>query len=336
MPKGKALIIATTAALFLGAMAGSSDADAADARHFSFGYDQPHTTGYGVAADLFGNKLAELSKNTLVTDQFPGAQLGQEPQMLQKIRTGDIDIMISSFANAATLTPEAGVMSIQYVFQSDEHLMKALADPGVVTAVKKMVSDTVTGGHVLALATLGLRQLYGKKPIRKLDDIRNVKVRVQATKTEDTIFPAYGAQTVHMPFGDVYTALQTGLVDMAENGLNVYLANKHYEAAPVISLTSHEANNSLIWVSDKAWNSLTPEQQGWVQAAADEVGSKQPALAIKLEKESAARLEKMGVQVVRDVDQSGFIKIAEPIQDQLAKELGPHAVEILQLCRALR
>jgi hypothetical protein len=91
------------------------------------------------------------------------------------------------------------------------------------------------------------------------------------------MFPAYGAQIVHMPFGSVYTSLQTGVVDVAENGVNVYLANKHYEVAPVLSMTEHEANNSLIWVSDKLWNSLTPEQQGWVQAAADEVNKTQPA-----------------------------------------------------------
>ena len=96
-------------------------------------------------------------------------------------------------------------------------------------------------------------------------------MRVQATVTEDTLFPAYGAQVVHMPFGEVYTSLQTGVVDMAENGINNYLVNKHYEPAPVISLTEHEANNAVLFVSDKIWSSLTPEQQGWIQAAADEI-----------------------------------------------------------------
>src|SRR5437764_13460759 len=74
-------------------------AAAADAKHYTFGYDQPHTTGYGIAGDTFAAKLKELSKDTMLIDQFPGAQLGQEPQMLQKIRTGDIDFIISSTAN---------------------------------------------------------------------------------------------------------------------------------------------------------------------------------------------------------------------------------------------
>src|SRR4051794_4554453 len=84
------------AALVLAAAVLAAPAYAAGERHFSFGYDQPHTTGYGIVADLFAAKLGELSKGKFVIDQFPGAQLGQEPQMLQKIRTGDIDFIISS------------------------------------------------------------------------------------------------------------------------------------------------------------------------------------------------------------------------------------------------
>src|SRR6202007_3389394 len=121
-----------------------------------------------------------------------------------------------------------------------------------------------------------------KRPIDKVEDMKGLKVRVQATATEDTMFPVYGAQTVHMPFGSVYTSLQTGVVDVAENGVNVYLVNKHYEVAPVLSMTEHEANNSLIWISDKLWQSLPPQQQAWVQAAADEVNKNEPAKAIEL------------------------------------------------------
>jgi TRAP-type transport system periplasmic protein len=311
-------------------------AQAAETRHFSFAYDQPHTTAYGIAGDTFAKKLEELSHGTMLVDQFPGAQLGQEPQVLQKLRTGDVDFSITSTANSATLQPEAGVFSIHFVFRSEDHLKRALADPAVAAAFKEMVNSKVEGAHTLALGTMGLRDLYGKREIHNIDDIKNVKVRVQATATEDTMFPAYGAQTVHMPFGDVYTALQTGVVEMAENGINVYQSNKHYEVAPIMSLTEHEANNNVIWVSDKVWNSLNNEQKGWVQAAADEVSKAMPEKAFGLEHDSMARLEKMGVKFVKGVDKSGFIKDAEPIQDTLAQQLGPGAVKVLQLVRAVK
>ena len=324
------------AAVIFAILGGAQCAIAAEPRHFSFGYDQPHTTGYGVAGDLFDAKLKELSKGTMAIDQFPGAQLGQEPAALQKIRTGDIDFTIVSTANSSTISPQSGVMSLHYIFRSEAHLQKALADPGVNKAMKDMFNDTVKGAHVLTLATLGLRNLYGKKEIHSMADLKGVKVRVQATATEDAMFPAYGAQTVHMPFGDVYTALQTGVMDMAENSINVYQSNKHYEAAPIMSITEHEANNSVIWVSDKAWNSLTPQQQGWVQQAADEVGRNQPARAFALEHESLAKLEKLGIKFVKNVDKAAFIKTAEPLQDKLAAQLGPHAVKILGLIRGVK
>jgi len=317
-------------------LAAAVAAQAADTRHFSFAYDQPHTTAYGIAGDTFAAKLAELSKGTMAIDQFPGAQLGQEPQVLQKLRTGDVDFAITSTANSATLQPEAGVFSIHFVFRSEDHLKHALADPGVAAAFKEMINAKVQGAHTLALGTMGFRDMYGKREIHNLDDIKNVKVRVQATATEDTMFPAYGAQTVHMPFGDVYTALQTGVVDMAENGINVYQSNKHYEVAPIMSLTEHEANNNVVWVSDKVWNSLNDEQKRWVQAAADEVAKTMPEKAFGLEHDSMGRLEKMGVKFVKGVDKGGFIKDAEPIQDQLAQQLGPGAVKVLQLVRAVK
>jgi len=327
--------------LMLGAIVAASmvmavtAAGAQEVKRYRFAYDQPKTTGYGILGDIFSEKLKTLSNGTMLIDQYPGAQLGQEPQVLQLVKAGDVEFCISSSANAATLSPQAGVMSMHFLFRSEAHLIKAMADPEVSKAVKAMIADTVQGARVIALATLGLRNMYSKREITKLDDVKGLKVRVQATPTEDTMFPAYGAQIVHMPFGSVYTSLQTGVVDVAENGVNVYLANKHYEVAPVLSMTEHEANNSLVWVSDKLWNSLTPEQQGWVQAAADEVNKTQPAKAIELEHQSQDKLRKIGVKVVTDVDKSGFVAVADPYLDKLARELGPHAEKIKTLIRAV-
>src|SRR5215813_8164215 len=324
-----ALLVAAAAAGSIGVAAGQT-------RTFSFAYDQPTTTAYGIAANIFDAKLKELSGGTMSINQFPGAQLGQEPQMLQKMRAGDIDFVITSTANASTLAPQAGVFSIHFIFRDQAHLQKVLADPAINAEFRAMIKDSVQGAQVLGLMTMGMRNMYSKKEVTKIDDVKNQKVRVQATKTEDTLFPAYGAQTVHMPFGEVYTSLQTGVVNIAENGVNVYLANKHYEVAPVLSMTEHEANNNCIWVSQKTWDSLTDEQKKWVQAAADEVSKTEPAKALQLEKDSAEKLKKMGVKVVDGVEKSGFMKAAQPIQDQLAQELGPNAVKILTLVRNVK
>jgi TRAP-type transport system periplasmic protein len=302
-------------------------------RTFSFAYDQPKSSGYGAGATIFNNKLKELSKDTLSINEYPSAQLGTEAQTLQKVQTGDIDFVMLSTANASTGQPESGVFSIHFIFRDEAHAIKVLGDPSIIAAMKDLYAAKIKGAHMIGLGCQGLRHMYGKKPIQKVADLKGVKMRVQATVTEDSTFPAYGAQVVHMPFGEVYTALQTGVADMAENGINNYLINKHYEPAPVLSLTEHEANNAALFVSDKVWSSLTDEQKKWVQAAADDVSRNEPTIAFKLEHEALAKLEKMGVKVVKDVDKSGFAQISKPIQDKLASDLGPNAVKVLNMVR---
>jgi tripartite ATP-independent transporter DctP family solute receptor len=329
----RTILAATVAAA---ALVAASASDAQAQRRFSFAYDQPRTTAYGIAADVFDAKLKEVSGGKLAIDQFPGAQLGQEPVVLQKLRSGDIDFAITSTANASTVAPQAGVFSLHFIFRDEDHLAKVLADPAITKAFQDMISESVQGARVMSLMTMGFRNIYSKREFTKVEDMKGLKIRVQATKTEDTHFPAYGSQTVHMPFGEVYTSLQTGVVGAAENGVNVYLSNKHYEVAPILSMTQHEASNTCIWVSDKTWNSLNDQEKQWVAAAGAEIGKVVPRRALALETESAGKLKALGVKVVEGVDKSGFMKAAAPIQDSLAKELGPHSVKILELVRNVK
>ena len=138
----------------LGATALLLPAGANAQRVFSFAYDQPHTTAYGIAGDLFNAKLKELSGGKLSINQFPNAQLGQEPVMLQKVRTGDIDFIITSTANASSVAPQSGVFSLHYLFRDKDHLTKALSDPGVSGAFRAMIKDSVQGAQVLGLLTM--------------------------------------------------------------------------------------------------------------------------------------------------------------------------------------
>ena len=323
------------AAIAAAAIVFAASAGAQEVKHYRFAHDQQLNSGYSIAYDIFSAKLKELSKGTMLVDQYPGAQLGQESQILQLVRSGDIDFAIVSSANTSTISPQAGVMSLHFLFRSDEHNIKALGDPKVFEAIRDMIDDTVQGIHAIALGTQGFRHMYGKKEVHKVDDLKSYKVRVQATATEDTMFAAYGAQTVHMPFGSVYTSLQTGVMDFGENAVNVYLINKHYEAAPVLSMTEHEANNAIMWISDKLWQSLSADQKQWVTSAARDVSVQEPKRAFELERSAAAKLEKMGVKIVTDVDKAGFQKIADPYLDKLAKDLGPHADKIKTLIRAI-
>ena len=302
-------------------------------RVFTFAHDEPHDTGYGFLADQFNAKLKEVSGGKFSIHEFPGAQLGQEPEMAQKVRTGDIDFVINSTANTSTVVPQAGVFSLHFIFRDENHLAKSMLDPAVNQAFQEMILKNTTGAHSLGLLTLGFRKFYSKNEIKSVADVKGKKVRVQATKTEDRFFSAYGAVPVHMPIGQVYTSLETGLVEIAENGADIYRAQKHYEVAPVLSASDHEANNNHLWVSDKAWNSLNPEQQGWVTTSFLYARGLTVPKSLEYDHAAIEQLKKMGVEFFTGVDRKSFIAIATPIQDEQAQALGPYAVQLLELTR---
>src|SRR5246127_5834393 len=150
-------LAATVAMLFVTA------AGAQEVKHYRFAYDQPRNTGYSIAGDLFADKLKELSKGTMLIDQYPGAQLGQEPQLLQLVKSGDIDFAIISSANTATISPEAGVMSLHFLFRDEAHVVKGLADPRVFEAIRTMIDETAQGLHVIGTGSQGVRHIYSKR-----------------------------------------------------------------------------------------------------------------------------------------------------------------------------
>ena len=201
-----------------------------------------------------------------------------------------------------------------------------------------MTRAVVDGGHALTLYSSPLRNIYSRDTeVRSVDDIQDQKMRVQATRTEDITFAAYGAQTVHMQFSEVFTSLQTGVIDMAENALMYYGTAGHYDVAPIMSLTEHEGNTQIIWVTDKAWNSMSEEERGWVQAAADEVRTTASQRGFRSgELEHRQEYKDEGVQFVEDVDKESFKEISVPLQDRIAEDLGETAMQIVERVRELR
>src|SRR5258707_11249303 len=166
----------------------ATNVNAQEVKHYRFAHDQQLNSGYSIAYDIFSAKLKELSKGAMLVDQYPGAQLGQESQILQLVRSGDIDFAIVSSANTSTISPQAGVMSLHYLFRSDEHDIKALGDQKVFEAIRDMIDDTVQGIHAIALGPQGFRTMYGRKEVTKLEDLKGYKGRVQAANTEATTF----------------------------------------------------------------------------------------------------------------------------------------------------
>jgi TRAP-type C4-dicarboxylate transport system substrate-binding protein len=317
-----------------GTSGGGGGGGGGDTQSLVFAYEGPDTTAQGIAADIF-EEAVESECEGLEIEQHPAAQLGGEPELLESVRAGDdIDFIISSTANAAAIAPASGVFSLHFVMGSPEEAIAVFSDEAVNQAYADMAAETVQGATPLTLFTLPLRNIYGNEPVRSVADVQGVKVRVQATETEDAFWAAYGAQPVHMAFPEVYSALQTGVVDMAENAVTYYGLNKHYEVAPVMSMTEHEANGQVLWASDASWEQLSAEQQECVTAAAQTVRAEQPEKAFELQEELQAEYEELGVQFITDIDKESFQTISVPMQDQVAASVGPQAVELLELIRS--
>jgi TRAP-type C4-dicarboxylate transport system substrate-binding protein len=304
-------------------------------RTFTLGYDQSRETSYGFLADAFEKKLAELSAGSLRIAQFSDATLGQEPEMAQKVLAGDIDFAFITTANTSAVAPQSGVCAFHYLFRDEEHLERSMADKVINETFKQMIAEGKTGARSLGLMTKGFRNMYAKFAISNVADLSGKKVRVQASKTEDAFFGAYGSIPVHMPFGQVYTSVLTGHAQIAENTNDNFLKIKHYEVAPIVSRTEHEPANSHIWVSQKTWDSLTEEQRAWLQQAADYALPIASRHALDLSTAAVAEMQKLGVSFHEAVDKGSFARLAVPLQDPLARQLGPYSVRLLDRIRAI-
>src|SRR5262249_21209568 len=158
---GEERAMKTLNALLLTALAAglATGANAQDVKHYRFAHDQQLNSGHSIAHDLFSAKLKALSNRQMLIDQYPAAQLAQEPEVLQPVKRGDLDFAIASAANTAPISPQAGVMSLHFLFRSEDHNIKSLADPKVFEAIRDMIEGTVQGIHVIGLGSQGFRHL---------------------------------------------------------------------------------------------------------------------------------------------------------------------------------
>ena len=296
-------------------------------KHYRFAYDQPRNTGYGLLADIFSNKLKDLSKGSMIIDQYPGAQLGQEPQVLQLVKSGDSEFCISASANAATLSPQAGVMSLHFLFKSEDHLIKALADPRVSGAVKTMIAETVQGSRVIAVATLGLRYIYSKREVKNVDAMKGLKVRVQGAPIWSKTFAAVGMAPTVIAYNEIYNAIQNGVISAGENEAAGVEAMKFYEVAPHLNLTQHAVSIRPICFSVKTLKILPKDLQDAIFKAGKEAGDFGRQLESSEEVTKLDALEKAGkLKRVPFEERDAMKKLADPVMAQYAKEIGAEGI----------
>jgi TRAP-type transport system periplasmic protein len=296
------------------------------------GHDQPVGSMYDEGHTMFKKLVDERSLGRIKAAVFPAAQLGAEVAMVEGLRLGSIDVICANAPNAASFVPELGLFSVAYLFKDIPHFERVVNDPQFAKRIDEIIASKNLGIKRIGFYAAGVRNIYSRKgSVAGPEDLRGVKIRVQNNPIEVKVWKAFGAIPTPMNFGEVYQALQSGVLDAAENGLAVIESNKHHEAAKYISQTEHQRNLSSLYINEKKLASLPADLQKIVLDAAQEASAYERKKDAELVAAAADRLKAKGA-VLTTPDKAKFIALIAPIQDEVAAEL--KATDLLQLVRS--
>jgi tripartite ATP-independent transporter DctP family solute receptor len=267
-----------------------------------------------VAMDHFARIVAERTQNRVRPKVFHSAQLGNQDVAIQQMQLGAIDFAVFNFIPLNNVVPETVAASLPFVFRSVAHLHKVMdgpigADIGKAMEAKNMVA--------LAYYDSGSRSFYNsRRPIRTPDDMKGMKIRVQASDMYVALMAALGANATPIPFGEVFTALQSGVVDGAENNWPSYESTRHYEVAKHYTLNEHTMTPEVFAVARTTWARISPADQAIVRAAAVESAQMQRKLWAEREVSSRKKVEAAGAMIVDNVDKGPWIAAMKPVYDR--------------------
>lgn len=259
-----------------------------------------------------GERLRVVSGGKMELQVYPGGQLGGERELIELLQIGSLAMTKVSSSPMEGFVPEMKVFSMPYVFRDSEHYWRVLNS--------ELGKELLLSGEKVRLRGLGYydagsRSFYTvKKPIHKPEDLKGLKIRVQKSQTSLQMVRALGGAGTPISWGELYTALDQGVVDGAENNPPSFYTSGHYEVAKFYTLNEHTFVPDIVLISTYVWNNLTAQQQEWVQQAMDEsVVYERKAWADATE-HALAEVEKAGVQIIRP-DNSKFAEKVKAMHD---------------------
>ena len=230
------------------------------------GLDPTHPVHKGM--EFMAKRLAEKSGGKLTIDIYPSGQLGSEQQCVELLQIGSLAITKVSAAVMESFTPKFKALGLPYVFRSKEHSFKVF-DGEIGKELLQGTEEYWIRG--LCFYDAGFRSFYTiDKPINTPDDLKGLKIRVMKSQTAMEMVRALGGSPTPISWGELYTALQSGVVDGAENNEPSLYTSHHYEVCKQYSLDEHTCVPDVLIISTKVWNTLTDQEKKWLQEAADE------------------------------------------------------------------
>lgn len=278
-----------------------------------------HPDGYPTveAVKFMGNLVEQRSGGRLKVQVFHSRQLGEERETLEQTRFGVIDINRVNFGPLNNLVPETAIPGLPFVFRDEAH-MRRVMDGEIGTEI---ISGADRHGFVgLCYYDSGARSFYSRRgPVRTPDDMRGLKVRVQQSDLWVAIMRAVGANATPLPFGEVYSALQTGVVDAAENNWPSYHSTRHFEVARFYSETEHSMSPEILVASKRSFDRLPRDLQTILRDAAKESVGEMRRLWDAQTAVSRAAVTNGGAQI-NAVEKEAFARAMAPVHAQFARD----------------
>ncbi len=331
----KYLICVTMASFFIVAMMGTGLAAEKDYNlRLATVVTAPHP--WITAANFMAKEIEKRTDGHVKISVHPSSSLGTDQTTIDEMRMGTIDFVIGGTSPASAFVPEFQILSLPYLFSGYEQFKKATAnDSPVFKYFQKAYADRKLGLKLLAMGGGGVRNCSNNlRPIVKPADMKGMKMRVPGNPIATKIWAATGAIPTPMPWKEIYSAMQTGVINCFESSISGYFGSKYYEVAPFHSKTQHQFMVSHISMSEKTYNKLPAKYQKIIEQVAAQAGVMITDEGRKAdETKLQVLIDKHGVKVNK-VDKEAFMKLFIPLQDQLAKDI--HQTKLLELIKSTK
>ncbi len=265
----------------------------------------------------FAELAKQKSKGELDIKVFANGTLGGERETLEQVQNGILEMTKASASPLETFAPEYKVFNLPFVFRSKEHFFKVLDSP---IGESILAASKPRGFIGLTFYDAGARSFYAKKAIAAPADLKGLKIRVQQSPTTIKMIQALGAAPTPMAWGEVYSALQSGVVDGAENNITALTTGRHGEVSKFYSITEHQMVPDVLVISTAKWDALSKPLQTALREAAHESAIYQRQLWADAEKTEAVAAEKLGVKISKPNKQP-FIAMVKPMIDEERKNV---------------
>jgi tripartite ATP-independent transporter DctP family solute receptor len=278
-----------------------------------------HPTGYPTVAavEAMGKKLEAATNGRLSVQMFPAMQLGGEKEMIEQAQVGALQIARVSVGAIGPVVDDLNVFNMPFVFRDGAHMEKVIDGDVGKELLAKITSNEKTGLVGLAWMNAGTRNIYNtKRPIKSLEDLKGLKIRMIGNPLFVDTMNALGGNGIAMGFDQLYNAMQTGVVDGAENNYPTYIAQNHYQVAKHFSQTEHLIIPEILVFSRKSWNALSPEDQALVGKVGKEAQTEQRALWYKAEETSLAKMKEAGIEIIKFADKKAFQDAVKPVWEK--------------------